>query len=551
MTLEGWVRKRLRKRYSECFTHDSPTYSIVCIDIMQFIKGSLPEHIKTMPQMRDYLYSKVHSEFKTTTGCQIVVLCFDKGTPDVKSMICHKTRYEIRCKECKTLPLPYGKTAGREYFAESCTKDCINKQILWFDEGPYIVSDQLPDWKRYSSDNNNLRRSFYPHVWNWFLDFVPPPGKLILLHGLPGNERIVTDESFDFNSGHHVNRDPTTRIILVPFQAHQLPLPVGYDYDNVYVIEHIPYPENRIRREKVPEMRNSILEADNAVFFYSQFYPQFEHFMAYINDGDAISIGLLRAKEDLYKDTKKEHWIALRLTGEEKTKYSYAPSIEYVNLTLLAQKIEESPEFVSNGFQSPIATMVFLIILSGTDFFGGDFCHGIGRESGVWDVFFSRLDMFHHMVQYYVDMTSYTKERRMVLDEELFAIFTKLCYTKKYEKAAKGTPIEIYCSKLKKKQSRYPTEDEIRLYGRQSMWNGNYWANACRNITVDPFERHMNASYWGYDGETKTITKVTAKKQKKVDEVHKRHFWKRQQKLNNKQIPEKRVKSAIDAIKGL
>jgi hypothetical protein len=520
---------------------------------MQFIKGTLPPHITTMRAMREYLYSKVDSQFKANPACRVVVFCVDKKSPDVKSMICHKVRYEIRCKDCKKMSeeLPYGKTAGSEHFAADCTKGCIGKQIMWFDDGPYLTTDKLPeDWSRFSSDNNNLRRAFYPHVWNWFLEYVPPPGKLMLLHGLPGNERIVTEESADFTQGHHVNRDPCMRIVLVPFQAHQLPLPDSYDYDNVYVLEHVAPPASRMRRERVPEMRNSIAEADNAVFYYSQFYPEFNRFNAYINDGDAFSIGWLRALEDLYI-SPKEHWIALRLAGKEKLKYSYQPTIEYVNLTLMTQKIQEAPEFVSNKVQCPVATMVFLVILSGTDFFGPDFCYGIGRQTGVWDTFFERLDMFHHMVQYYRDEKSYTLERRMVLDEPLFAIFTQFCYTKKYEKAAKGLSIQAHCAKLKKKECHYPTAEDMRLYGRQAMWNANYWANACRNIYIDPYERFMDASYWGYDEKTRKVTTITATKQKPLDEVHKRHMWERRQQLEQEPIPEKRKRSAMDAVKGI
>ena len=132
----------------------------------------------------------------------------------------------------------------------------------------------------------------------------------------------------------------------------------------------------------------------------------------------------------------------------------------------------------------------------------------------------------------------------------MFAIFTKFCYTNKYERAAKGKPVEVHCAKFKDPRKRFPVDDTIRRWARQIAWNLNYWANAWRNIYPDPFEKYMGCSYWGYD-EKDGIVSVVAAKQKPLDEVHKKHMWKRQQKKGNTPIAEKRKKSAMDAVRGL
>jgi hypothetical protein len=65
------------------------------------------------------------------------------------------------------------------------------------------------------------------------------------------------------------------------------------------------------------------------------------------------------------------------------------------------------------------------------------------------------------------------------------------------------------------------------------------------------FERYMEESYWGYTKDH-GIVNVVASKQKPLDEVHKRHMWKRTQKqLQVVNIPEARKKNAMDAVRGI
>lgn len=88
---------------------------------------------------------------------------------------------------------------------------------------------------------------------------------------------------------------------------------------------------------------------------------------------------------------------------------------------------------------------------------------------------------------------------------------------------------------------------------RQIDWNLNYILNGWRNIYIDPFEEYEGKPYYGYKKDPKiTIVDVVATKQKPVDEVYKKHFWKRKQKQEfDIDISEKRKKTALDKIKGL
>lgn len=577
MTLPTWLKKELRKMFASCFTYDAPQYQMAAMCMMQCIKGGLPTWVTTLRTLRTHLYNQFNARFEAFPSLQVFVACFDRKTPEPKSMVCHETRYERRCKLCKKKPtVPYGKVAGPECFDPACEKGCIDNQILWFDpDNLHINVDELdaplPDWNRYSSDNRNLRQVLYPLMMNWMLSYIPPAGKTVLISGLPCSKRTVKEYiSPDYNApGAHQKRGEThIREILTPWLLGNLPIPADTDYSSVFMIRGIPpcqqYPTGHLLQQEVPEMRNEIHEADNAIFFFSKFFPDLYVHMGCINDGDGISIGLLRAYEDFRGGPQplQEQWLALpvRSTGE-----TTEDRVEYINLTLMVQKVESYPEFIKNGIQSPIATLIFMIILGGTDFFDGEFCFGIGPKTdwneddtkranqtkGIWDTFRDRLDMFHHLVQYYVNVRDYTGDRRIVIDEDLFAIFTKMCYTNKYEKAAKGKSVQVHCASFKDPRKHFPTDEVIQRWARQVAWNLNYWALAWRNLYPDPFECYMDQSYWGYTKD-RGIVNVVASKQKPLDEVHKRHLWKRTQKqLESVNIPEIRKKNAMDAVRGV
>lgn len=571
MGLPTKCRDQLRDRYPEAFSFEGPAYQMVCIDMMQFIKGSLPDWVVSLAALKRMFYNKIDQHFKTKA--LVVVLCFDKGTPDVKKLVVHKTRYEKRCAECKKtgVEMPAGKSAGQECFSPTCERQCFYNQTLWASEGPYLSmvdeNDPLPNWARFSADSNNLRNELYPLFMNWVLQYVPQPGQVLLTSGLPCGSRVVMDYSKDFHLGFHSNHNIEKRTILVPWRAEQLPLsPDVIDYNKVYMMKGVApspeHPQGHLIQEEVPDMYNTIHEADNAVFFFSRFFPELKVYMAHINDGDAISIGLLRTMEDFTgaQDPFHHQWLALRYSNTKGKNHLLsmgyeAPSIEYINLTVLYRKIEETSLFKTHGVQSPAATLIFLLIIAGSDFFQGEFCYGIGtvenaKGNSVWDTFFNKLGMFSHLVQYYPETKSLTERRRIVVDEDLFAVLVNFCYTEKYAKQAKGKDIQVYCSTRKNPKEHYPTDARIKRWARQIGWNLDYWANAFRDIYIDPFEEHLGAPLWGYHREL-GIVDVVSSKPKKLDEVHKRHLLRRKKKEEDMvPIQPAKKKRAMDAIRG-
>lgn len=585
MGLTGWVKRYLEMRYPTCFGFSGPgkDLGVLTVDMMQFVKGALNENIKTQANLLSYFRNKVVSFFDLAA---VIVICFDRASPDVKSIVCHTKRYERRCSKCKKMSaeLPKGKTAGPEHFSTDCEKDCYNSQILWREDGPHLDVDDSQllwsDWMKFASDSRNLHDELYPRLANVFLSINPPIGKALIIHGLPFKTKTVYDYSGDiFLQGSNIN--PCERVIL-DYWSPDLDLPLKEKPQ-----DHIVLLENN-KRTIESKMSNSIHEADNAVFYYARFYPHFYKHMAYINDGDAFSIGIFRAIEDFLGARKysREYWLCLPYKGSKKRALfgnpDNAPKFQYVNLTKLAQDIEDTPEFQKTGIQSPVATMVFLIILSDTDFFQGEFCHGIGGKTewkedaekrknqtkGIWDTFFDNLQMFSHLVQYYPNVKSETDERRIVLDEDLFSIFTQYCYTNKYAVAARKkqkigkddnvtySQIQAHCFSMKDPRKRAPNEQTIQRWARQIAWNLNYWVNAWRDIYIDPFEKYQGESYYGYTQDEKgkkRITNVIATKQKPLDEVYKLHFWKRRQKTvqhTAEPIPQKRKFEALELIRG-
>ena len=589
MTLETWVKDYIERRYPSCFDFDGPKSAelgVLVVDMMQWVKGAFPgEFIKTERQLLNYFVGKISKLFDK--GANTVIICFDKESPAVKKMVCHTKRYERRCKLCKQCKdLPSGQKAGPEYFHPNCERQCINNQILWHEEGPHLHVDDShpvdPDWSKFASDSRNLKYELYPRIANALLNWCPKrPGQMLFIDGLPFKQREVREYESVFDTKGFVNQ-AKMRVILEPWSCEmELPLsPERTEFNKVYCIEHAGH---TVDRREIPEMQNDIHEADNAVFFFSRFFPDVRTHMAYINDGDAISIGMLRALEDFRgpENYKHEQWLCLPYKSKKKKALfpaGKAPGLQYINLTKLCQKVEATPEFVEAGVQSPIATLIFLVVLSDTDFFKGEFCFGIGGKTvphedeekrrkqtkGVWDTFFADISMYSHMVQYYPnDKTDLKVERRMVLDEELFELFTQQCYVNKYSAAAakkvkRSTSSEIdlvrlHCAKSVKDKRKHPPDSTVnQRWARQIAWNLNYWANAFRNIYVDPFERYNDHSYWGYERDY-TITNVIAAKQKPLDEVYKRNFWKRRQNPNEmpvEPIADKKKQAALDLIRG-
>lgn len=554
MTLEGWIKKWLRGRHPEDFPHDGPRKAdLMSTDMMQWFKSSLPPHVTNSRMVIVYFRNRILGLFNLSPVNVVIV---DYRSPEVKEIVCYKTRGERRCKTCKKLPrLPRGRTVyGPEYFSPECTAGCEHKQVLWYEEGPHLDRMRLPeDYLRFSADSRNLRCELFPRVADEILAMAFAPGQLLLVHGLPFREVEVMDYEECYKDGHV--RGPTKRTVVAPWGS-------DFDRDEVVYTEDTYEFSAHARGRPVEAMRHAIHEADNSIFFYSQFFPQARVQVFNINDGDAILIGLLRALEELRGgEPQHELWLRMPFLEDREGKFfskGARPTHTHVNLTGLAKAIDDAPEMKAAGVQAPVATVVFLGILAGTDFFPKESLKGMGAR--IQDTLFERLDHFSHLVQYYTPEKSLTAPRRFVLDEELFVQFVHFLHIDKQKtlKKFENTTVTIemvraHCASHK--TGGVPSDVAIRAMGRRALYNADYWARAWRNQHVDPFERFLDASYYGFDGETRTLTDHVSRKQKDVDEVHKRHFWKRKQHQRDggggpPDIPAVRKKAALDLIKG-
>ena len=561
MGIDGEVKQWILDNFPQAISYDLPeNIDLVCIDMMQHLKCSLPESVVTVLDLLKYLVNRVIIHFKRNKRCRVVVANFDLGSPPVKKLVEHVTRHDKRCKKCKSTP----------DFHADCNRKCRDKKPLKFGEGPYLNSTNLnaelpvrgSEWIRFAMDTRNLRTELYPLLMNELLLTHPPlPNQILILNGLPARTRKLDDFEMLRECG-YVPKGQEERVRVVRWMPEELPVPMIEDiFHTVFMIKWLP--EGRILVTECPDMKNDIHEADNAVFFFSQFFPGHNH-MVSINDGDAIPIGLLRCAEDFRGGKEPTHttWLQLpfRITNKEKLKRMFGlrtpPRYQYINLSQLYADISGYAPFVRRGVQNPVATFVFLTILGETDFFK-KFCPGIGlirdwskdekkrarQTNGIWDTFMGDLEKYSHMVQWYTNDMQHdpSARRRIVLDETLFRLFTYQCYFNKYMPNKPHTHVSdlrIRCSKLK---YPLPAKNVIRTWARRVSWNLQYWVNACRDIYTDPFEVVEGLPYWGYTPER--VTENVHPLQKPVDRVFKRHFY--EQRTKNRGIsPAKKRKVA-------
>ncbi len=558
--------------------------------MMQYVKGSLPDSIITVEDLLRYLVNKIKYELTRRNECSIVVACFDTDTVPVKKIVEYGKRKEWRCKHCKVLP--YDKDTKKYEFSPECKSECKFKVPLLPEDGPHLPespSDRLPClakyWMRFAANSTNLRRELYPRLMNVFLEqnwAMPDNGQTIIISGLPCDSEVVSADHIKWQFGFTPSKDAERRL-LKPFRIGGLS---SYKwttkmYQQVYRFQNI---NHQIYRHLVPEMEHQIAEADNSCFFFLQFYPN-ANAMIVINDGDAITIGLWRVVEDFINGKcNLKRYVALpRRKSTKPGEYNY--SHDYLDLVKFKQLIETNPLYTQYKVANPVATVGFLVILAGTDFFQ-DFCQGIGYKTkynddeakrakqteGIWDTFHSKLSLFTHLVQWnvFTMIPDCTVKRRIVLDEELFALFVYHCYLNKYGRTVmkkvkaskledvKLAEIKAHCAKMKRVQNRLPDKQKIQLWARQITWNMDYWVNACRNIPVDPFKHIDNKPYYGYvkKGSTMVLASAVHPVQEDVGDAYMQHFLKtkREQrqlkpKLDALEIV-KRKKNAIDMIRG-
>lgn len=539
MGLEKDAKYWVWDNFRECILDKCPTnIQIVSIDLMQYLKQPLPETVKTKQDLVKYFVSRATFFFRSRIGVKVVIVNVDRESPSVKKLIEHPRRHNTRCNLCQVKIKP------------DCEKRCLDKEGLRFKDGPHLpahMHQELPEfmrennWIRFARDSRNLRAELYPLLVNEFLNTVPPePDQRIICNGFPVRTLTLYDDEFKDETG-YAPQPGDNRVRIIQWLETELPITLDDKYfEEVFMVYRVPptpeRPQGWMLKTGCPEMKNTIREADNSVFFFSQFFPQWNQIID-INDGDAIPIGLLRVAEDYRGDPEPTHVTYIRVpfktTDKKKIQQWYGdrtpPRHEYLNVTQLYSQIYEYPIMKNNGVQNPVVTVVGLLIMGGTDFFK-DFCPGIGFRKVILQTFLDDIQTYSHMFQWYInDLKRDPKaQRRVVYDEELFVKFVYACYFNKWMKNKNNATLEeleIRCSKLKIKKYHLPTRDQILVWVRNHKWNKNYWLNACRDIEIDAFEEIDGLSYYGYSHKTKGITASVYPHQKPVDKVFIRNFY--------------------------
>lgn len=575
-------RDELRTVFGAAFLDklsESEPPGVVIIDFMQFVKF-VPDNILTKGDMMTLFINKVKRiMLSKTLRVRVVIVLVDGEPVPVKRMVEHAKRYK-------------------------------EKNVFKASKGPYMPAsndDLIPKpWIRFAGNYKLLRRELYPLLFNALLfcqDFTPQVGQMLVLSGFPGRSKFQTVyQQAPWECKTNASGDV---LLVVPWEREELPIKWQTEqedpdlYNRVYFVENTApcqeFPQGALRRGEWLEAKNNISEADTRMFYFEHWF-QNEHILFYLNDGDIFSIGLLYAFErvvDIQPHDGKyvfrnKHTALLPYKKKEK-KVAAAPAAppiggaaargatkgvasapqggaagaagaapkteEFVDLNLFYELVNNYKPFCEAGVQNAEATMAFLLIMGGSDFFD-DFLKGIGSQTVIWPVFFKNAVLFSHMIQKSKAVPKSTRTKReVIIDEDMFRKFVYYCYMHKYETAALtqvaatsapggagGNTLTFAAlsnftkstkNGLKDTKYHMPDRNTTRLWCRQVEWNLNYWINAPLGFDVSPFETWYGLPYYPYiKDETAAhhrdvfkMVDVVAHKPKPVDQVYAQHMF--------------------------
>jgi hypothetical protein len=564
MGLTPFARVYLRKTYVQAFSFDMPKDpSVIVYDLMKDLKF-MPEEIINLDQAICYITGKIQRLFQMRNSLiHTVVVLVDRKPPPVKRMVTHTGRYK-------------------------------GKNVMSAKEGPYLpvkLTDLIPTpWIRFAGNYRNLQREFYPRLLNAFLDGIHinlSPGQTLILHGFPGYTEWQTTFSKDAYM-HGSDERGRVEIVHTWKESTELPITKAMEkedadlYNRIFFLKHHPasaqHPSGWLERAHWAEAKNEISESDGAMFFYDHWF-QHEHIMFICNDGDVFAYGLLYGSERVTPTNtfRNKHYVCMPYKskqGLDLFEEGKAPKYEYLDLNMLYICVKEDAAFKRAQVQNHIATMAFLLIIAGSDFFK-NYMKGLGAEKMLWGTFFSRMSLFSHMVQLSKGLTPHTRTpRTIVLDEERFILFCHYCYLQRFGKAARKKAkreeddeqleyeeLRKVCnnSGRAKKDPEYelPSQNQIRLWARQILWNLLYYKNTPfgNEHSPSPFEMWQGLPFYPYMLNPETgkpeMVNVVAAYTKPVDEVFSVHMYTRKRHCvteTNSAETEQRKRKTIEAL---
>lgn len=528
MTTDSEVRKAIEHFFRGAFADallleaSDAAPGVAIVDFMQFVKHIPAEGITLLGQLLTYFVKRGYEMMIQHPSIHTLIILVDGEPLDAKRAVAHKKRHSA------VAPLPV-------------------------DGGPYLprreqdlVMDQ-ERWAAFSRSHLLLRRELYPLLFNAFMGLRSielPVGKRIVLSGFPGRTQwraVHAASPWEAPRNDH-NQE---RVVAV-WQPEELPITEAMEradpelYHRAYVVEQRPNGPVHYEWERG---KCSLSEGDVRMFWFAHYYDR-QHVLLNINDGDVFSIGLLYAQERLQAIAPVErtyiyanrHTVVLpNKRKNEVARYTYC------NLNKLYALVREHPPMREAGVQNPVATLVALITMTGTDFCEKHL-HDMGFKSTVWSVFFSNIALLTHMVMMSEALPGNTRRRRdVVMDEDAFAQFVRLCYTSKYAKDLKKLKRQPSEKDLRERARKLadgrprndprfdlPPANRVRAYGRASLWVLDYWKNApLTGHAPDCFEMWDGLPYYPYwrnPGTQKPeFAALVAPRPKPVDEVYTRH----------------------------
>jgi hypothetical protein len=529
-------REWLRDTFADAFSRalrlpeGAPAPSVAIVDFLMYVKFVAPT-VHTKNECLQYFADKVRRILMgPSSTIRICVVMVDGKKIPVKKLVTDPKRY----KSTNTYP---------------------SDARVW----PRRGGDLIPtEWMRFAGNSKLMRRELYPELFNVFMNFKPNPGQTLVLSGFPGRSRYVNVGTGAMERGWEQHADTSDRVEQVQQWApSELPITKAMEradpdlYHRVYMLQSLE--GGRLVHSEWVAAKNDISEADVRMFYFDHWF-QNEHIIFHLNDGDVFSIGLLYAHERLVhnrtqagkfvfrnwhtvcmpykkKEGKKEEEEKAEITGHHERRE------EYVDMNAFYCLVQAYEPFKRAGVDNHAATLVFLLIMAGSDFVP-KVLHGMGSQHIIWDVFFSNAESLTHMVQLQQHLMPCGRSKRtIILDEDAFILFIYWCYLRKYEKTL--------CTELKtrslsfaqlkrhtqtKQDARFhmPNRNRIRLWSRAILWNLLYWKNAPAGHMPDCFELWFGVPYFPYwrdptTGKAKRCEAVSWRP-KPVDAVYAQHM---------------------------
>lgn len=539
MGLPTAERQWFRDTFADAFSRSlrlpegAPVPTVAIVDFMMYVKFVAP-NVQTKDQCLEYFVSKIRRILLSPTSTiKVCIVMVDGKKLPVKKMVTDPNRY----KSNNTYP---------------------SDAKVW----PRRGCDLIPaEWMRFAANSKLMRRELYPELFNRFMNFQLAPGQTLILSGFPGRSRYVDATSGAATSVHGWEQHTDTRHRVLQVQqwaAHELPISKAAEradpelYHRVYMVQHfVPcaaYPAGHVVHSEWVDAKNDISEADVRMFYFDHYFPN-DHIIFHLNDGDVFSIGALYAGERLShnrtqagkyvfrnwhtvcmpykikkkkpkKDAEKKEGDDafdddVEQVGDEESvddKFDEQGNIiltnhkrreEYVDMNALYCLIQAYEPFKRAKVDNHVATLVFLVIMAGSDFVP-KLLHGMGAQNIIWDVFFRNAEALTHMVQLQQHLTPDGRSKRtIVLDEDAFILFIYWCYLRKYDTALKNqtaTFAQLQSITREKSDVRFhmPKKNTLRLWSRAVLWNLLYWKNGPAGHVPDCFETWFGVPYFPY-----------------------------------------------------